>query len=235
MPYVTQPDNLIQAPVRWLSGRVARLLLHTPITPNQITVTRGLINAVALGFFVAGSYRAFVIGFVLFWIFELLDHVDGDLARLRGTTSKLGALMETFMDAYGAHPSNLFGLCIAIGLVRQGGGVVPLYLYAAIAIGRLLWLEYRGPFGWSEDKSNVLGGEHGHYMPMNSVSNVGVILYKWQNQFILWGGVLRPLEPRLLLWALGLVALLNHLPWLIVVARGFRRETKNGKRDTFDR
>jgi hypothetical protein len=131
--------------------------------------------------------------------------------------------METFQDAYGAQPSNLFGLCIALGMVRHGAGLLPLYLYAATAIGRLLWLEYRGPFGWAADKEAVLGGEHGHYMPFNSVSNAGVIVYKWQNQFILWGGLLRPLEPRLLLWALGFVAVLNHLPWLILVTKGFRR------------
>lgn len=230
--YVTPPDNFIQAPVRWLSGRVARVLLRTPITPNQVTVARGIINAAALALFVEGSYRAFVWGFVLFWIFELLDHVDGDLARLRGSTSRVGALMETFMDTYGAHPSNLFGLCVALGMVRQGLGITPLYLYAAIAIGRLLWLEYRGPFGWGDDKAAVLGGEHGHYMPANSLSNLGVIVYKWQNQFILWAGVLRPLDSRLLVWAFGVVAVLNHLPWLIVVSRGFKRATGNGKRET---
>jgi phosphatidylglycerophosphate synthase len=224
--YVTRPDNIVQAPLRWASGRIAKLLVHTPISANQVTVTRGFINAAALGFFIEGSYRSFVIGFVLFWIFELLDHVDGDLARLKGSTSKVGALMETFIDCYGAHPSNLFGLAIALGMVRAGGGIVPLYLYVAIAVGRLLWLEYRGPFGWGEDRDAVLGGERGNfYMPANSVSNIGVILYRWQNQFILWAGVLRPLargwDP--LPWSFGLVAVLNHLPWLIVVGRGFRR------------
>jgi len=228
--YVTPPDNFVQAPVRWLSGRVARVLARTSITPNQVTVARGLINAAALALFVEGSYRSFVIGFVLFQLFELLDHVDGDLARLRGTTSKVGVLMEAFMDTYGAHPSNLFGFCIALGMVRQGAGIVPLYLYAAIALGRLLWLEYRGPFGWSKDKGAVLGGEHGHYKPVlgtgssrQSLSNLAVIVYTWQNQFMLWGGLLRPLVPGLLLWSFGAVAVLNHLPWLVLVAKGFRR------------
>jgi len=230
--YVTQPDNFVQAPVRWLSGRVARLLAHTPVTPNQVTVTRGLINAAALALFVEGSYRSFVIGFVLFQLFELLDHVDGDLARLRHTTSRLGALLETFMDTYGARPSNLFGLCIALGMVRQGGGgsLLPLYLYVAIAIGRLLWLEYRGPFGWGEDRDAVLGGEHGHYLPLvgtgssrRSLSNLVVIVYTWQNQIILWGGLLQIVRKDALLWALGAVALLNHLPWLILVTKGFWR------------
>jgi phosphatidylglycerophosphate synthase len=228
--YVTPPDNFVQAPVRWLSGRVARLLLATAVTPNQVTVARGLINAAALALFVEGSYRSFAIGFALFQLFELLDHVDGDLARLRGTTSKLGVLMEAFIDTYGAHPSNLFGFCIALGMVRQGAGITPLYLYAAIALGRLLWLEYRRPFGWAEDRAAVLGGEHGHYHPVfgagsprRSLSNLALIVYTWQNQFILWGGLLRPLVPSLLLWSLGGVAVLNHLPWLMLVAKGFRR------------
>jgi phosphatidylglycerophosphate synthase len=231
--YVTPPDNFVQAPVRWLSGRVARVLAHTPITPNQVTVARGLINAAALACFVEGSYRLFAVGFVLFQLFELLDHVDGDLARLRGTSSRVGMLMETFMDTYGARPSNLFGLCVALGMVRHGGGsgeLLPLYLYVAIAIGRLLWLEYRGPFGWSGDRDAVLGGEHGHYMPVvgtgspkQSLSNLMVIVYTWQNQFILWGGLLRYFWPPALLWALAFVAVLNHLPWMIVVAKGFRR------------
>jgi phosphatidylglycerophosphate synthase len=228
--YVTPPDNFVQAPVRWLSGRVARALLPTPITPNQITVARGLINVAALACFVEGSYRLFVVGFFLFQLFELLDHVDGDLARLRGTTSRIGALMETFMDTYGARPSNLFGLCVALGMVRQGGGLTPLYLYIAIALGRLLWLEYRGPFGWSDDRDAVLGGEHGHYKPLvgtgssrQSLSNLMVIVYTWQNQFILWGGLLLYVWPAALLWALAFVAVLNHLPWITVVVRSFRR------------
>jgi phosphatidylglycerophosphate synthase len=233
--YVTTPDNFVQAPVRWLSGRVARLLLRTPITPNQITVTRGLINVVVLALVVEGSYRAFAIAFVLFQVFELLDHVDGDLARLRGTTSSLGALMETFLDTYGARPSSLFGLCVALGMTRQGGGMIPLYLYSATALGRLLWLEYRGPFGWNVHRDAVLGGEHGHYLPLvgtgsrkRTLSNLAVIVYTWQNQFILWGGLLSPLVPGALLWAMGAVAVLNHLPWVIIVADGFRRARING-------
>jgi phosphatidylglycerophosphate synthase len=212
------------------------------VTPNQVTVLRGLLNALALACFAGGSHRLLVWGFVLFQMFELLDHVDGDLARLKGMSSRMGALMEAFIDAYGARPSNLFGLCVAVGMVSRTGETASLALFCAIALGRLLWLEYRGPFGWGNQRSAVLGSEHGDYRRVlgvgsfrESVQNFLVIAYTWQNQFILWAALLqrvgeRALKIDTLFWSMVLVAALNHIPWLALVLQGFWRASREGNR-----
>jgi phosphatidylglycerophosphate synthase len=240
--FVTHPDNFLQVPVRWLSAKVSRALLPTPITPNQVTITRGLLNGGALLAFAEGSPGFLVLGFALFQVFEVLDHVDGDLARLRRRSSRFGMLMEAFIDTYGARPSNLFGLCIAIGMMRQTGALTGPALFVVIAVGRLLWLEYRGPFGWGDQRAEVLGGEHGEYKPVfgtgsarKSLRNLAVITYTWQNQLMLWAALLQsPVQRALgldaLTWSLVVVAVLNHMPWITLVSQGFRRAWGEGTR-----
>ena len=80
----------------------------------------GLTSAVAFAF---GSPGAWLLGAILLQLWYLLDHVDGQLARLRGASSLDGAQLDYLMH----HTMNLF---IPLGL---GHG-----LFAAD--GRTIWL-----------------------------------------------------------------------------------------------
>jgi phosphatidylglycerophosphate synthase len=91
-------DGLVSRYVnRRLSRPVARWLVHTPATPNGVTLFTLALAAVsglllALGWNIAGG--------VLIQVVSVVDGVDGELARLKGMATRLGAILDALTDRY---------------------------------------------------------------------------------------------------------------------------------------
>ena len=82
---------------RPVSTRAARVLEGTPITPGHVTLVSALLStggAVAFGF---GSYW---LGAVLSLLGIITDCIDGDLSRLTGRSSTVGAFLDSVMDRW---------------------------------------------------------------------------------------------------------------------------------------
>lgn len=233
--YISAPENAGQIPFRILSTLIARPLARTAVTPNQVTLLRGGIVMVALYFFSLGGAGNLLWAAMLFYLFEILDHVDGDLARLTNRKSAVGPLLEQFIDTWSARPSNIFGFCIALGIYRQSGGdVTGFVLFGLTALGRMLWLEYRDYFGWeravssvsSEDKKKGYSAVFRAGSWREGVRNLAEILYTWNNTFLLLAalfyvpvGAVIAVDPMIA--AFSVVALVNNIPWIAIVIRGF--------------
>ena len=82
---------------RRLSRPAARLLGHTPVTPNQVSVAS---LGVALGSFLCFAYGYPIAAALLAQASSVADGVDGDLARLKGLTSAFGGFMDSVIDRY---------------------------------------------------------------------------------------------------------------------------------------
>lgn len=232
--YITPPENVGQVPFRILSSIIARLLAKTSITPNQVSLVRGVVVLFALWLFVLGGTENWFYAAIFFYVFEILDHVDGDLARLTGQTSAVGPLLEQFIDTWAARPSNVFGFCIALGMYNASEGeIFGFTLFSVTVLGRLLWLEYRDYFGWkraatstyqqSKEYKSIL---HGKSLK-EQVKNLTIVLYIWNNTFLLLPALfygplsqILPIDPLII--GFVIVALLNNLPWLAIVFTGFR-------------
>jgi hypothetical protein len=106
-----------------ISFRITRgLLVHLPVTPNQVTVAAGLIGLVGALLVAHGSYLSVVAGFVLAQLQSILDGCDGELARVRFQQSASGEWLDTIVD----DGLNLaFMLAVGLGLWRQHGGSGP--------------------------------------------------------------------------------------------------------------
>ncbi len=92
-------------------------LRNTPVTPNQVTFASVLVCAGAGAMFVFLSGHLWV--FLAALVFELsfvLDCVDGQLARIRKTSSVLGHLLDFLMDEIKA--MLLYG-CVGVHLWLQ--------------------------------------------------------------------------------------------------------------------
>lgn len=74
-------------PVTWL-------LLHTPVTANQVTFVSFLIALWGAIFLASPSPWFFLAGALLLQVWYLLDHVDGQIARYRGTSSLTGRFFD---------------------------------------------------------------------------------------------------------------------------------------------
>jgi phosphatidylglycerophosphate synthase len=87
----------------WISRPPAALcvyaLRHSRVTPNQVTLFSLVIAVLAAVVFLAWpGYAGLAVGGVVFQIAYVLDCTDGQLARLRGTASALGADLDFFTD-----------------------------------------------------------------------------------------------------------------------------------------
>jgi len=80
-------------------NRLVFWLCHTRITPNQVTVFTGILGACIAFLFLHGWLR---LGITLAYAVEVLDGVDGKLARTKLQTSRLGEL-EHVLDFFMEH------------------------------------------------------------------------------------------------------------------------------------
>jgi CDP-diacylglycerol--glycerol-3-phosphate 3-phosphatidyltransferase len=73
-----------------------QLLARTPVTPNALTIIGTIgMSAGALALFPTGHLFA---GVMVCTGFVLTDMLDGTLARIKGTTGKFGAFLDSTMD-----------------------------------------------------------------------------------------------------------------------------------------
>ena len=90
-------DEYLHRPI---ARRVVDLLVHTPITPNQVTLIAALIGVAAgitLAFGTRGPGVMLTSGILLF-VAVVLDCCDGQLARRKGISSTYGAILDGIGD-----------------------------------------------------------------------------------------------------------------------------------------
>lgn len=95
---ITAPSQPLPL-VRHLSYRASRVLVRTPLTPNQITWTAlalGLAASVAL---LRGDRGGDLAAAVLLVLCYVLDNCDGEIARAKSLSSTFGAQLDTAVDA----------------------------------------------------------------------------------------------------------------------------------------
>jgi len=125
-------------------------LLHTSITPNQITFLS--IAVLVIGFIIncfANTVWLMLLAWFLYFLWSLLDGVDGNLARYKKQFSKYGDIYDT-MGGYAAYALIFLGMgigawlnpgpinrmmreyCIVIGAVSSISSIFPRLIYQKI-------------------------------------------------------------------------------------------------------
>jgi CDP-alcohol phosphatidyltransferase len=84
---------------RPIGVRIARRLARTRVTADQVTLLSLVIGLAAGHLFVYTSPWLNAAGFVLFIISDIFDSADGQLARLRGTSTRFGRALDGTSDA----------------------------------------------------------------------------------------------------------------------------------------
>ncbi len=110
---------------RPLGRPLSRLLIHTRISPNVISVMATLIGVVAAWCFSRGTHEWMILGAMVLQISAVADCVDGDLARMMHKESAAGKWLD-------------FG----------GGQLVHLCLFAGMGAGLYQLNNQTGPAPW---------------------------------------------------------------------------------------
>lgn len=118
-------DRLINRPC---SRLLTRLLVHLPVTPNQVSLVGLALGLAAAWQFWYATPRSALLG-LLFYLTEMVaDHSDGALARLTFRESHLGRWLDVSVDTV----SNML---LVLGMAATAGAVSgqPMVLAGALA------------------------------------------------------------------------------------------------------
>ena len=81
----------------WLENPLVRVFAATSVSPNQITLATTVLGFIVAWLFATGTLR---IGILLAIVVEVLDGVDGKLARIKHQTSKVGEFEHVLDTIY---------------------------------------------------------------------------------------------------------------------------------------
>lgn len=166
----------VSVPVTWL-------LVHTPITPNQVSIIEFFLVILSALFLFSGKPWNILIALLILQLANLLDCVDGEIARYKKKTSLTGAHLEAIFDQLLTY---FIFFPLAFGIFLQTGSkailivgflcatfaksIIMPAIYQTVIIHRLRGRAYPKQKGNKEVKSisiNLQGGETG-----NSINNI---------------------------------------------------------------
>jgi phosphatidylglycerophosphate synthase len=136
---------------RRISGAVSRRLLKTPVTPNQITIGVTLLGVGSGWMMAQAGYAPKVVGSLLFLLTSILDGCDGEVARAKKMTSKLGGWFDLWGDNV-VHVAVFYGL--GVGLFRDTGQPLYLLLGKLAVLGTLVSTSLASYQTWKQGRSN---------------------------------------------------------------------------------
>ena len=125
-PIDTQLDVSLH---RRLSRPISRAAVTAGIGPNAITLASGLVGLASVATFAHGEVLAVLAGLLLYVAAVVLDHADGEVARLTLTESVLGEWLDIVVDTL-IHGTMLLALGVAcmrvtgVGLTAGAVGAV---------------------------------------------------------------------------------------------------------------
>lgn len=115
-PEIEEPlDLLVYRP---LAFGFVKAIARTRITPNQVTMGSLVPGLASAACFWQGRPELYVVGAVLLFLTNVLDCADGMLARLKGTGSLTGYILDGLAD-YIIQVSLV--ICLLHGLAAQSG------------------------------------------------------------------------------------------------------------------
>jgi hypothetical protein len=162
-------DNAITRTLyRPISSPLTRLLVWTPITPNQISYLVAAIVALGCWLTASASTARVIAGTAVVLAAAYLDCCDGEVARLKLLSSRFGAWIDTIIDelssvgymaalgwhchlAYGPRTLGELGFDpwlagIALGVVTYGGAMYCIYYNIIVGVGSANSQDYVGRF-----------------------------------------------------------------------------------------
>jgi phosphatidylglycerophosphate synthase len=177
---------------RWIT----RVLVLTPVTPNQVSVLSLVIGCAAIWCFWNATPASAVWGLALYALACVVDHTDGELARLTFQESRFGAELDWIID-------NIIHVGIVFGMAVTAGGPVAIGVGIAAVVGVALSAWFARILPDEFEVGEAVGGA------LKDMGNrdlfylllLGFVLFRWT-------------APRLLLPLAIVVAFGSHAYWI---------------------
>jgi phosphatidylglycerophosphate synthase len=119
-PVDTRLDARFHRP---LSRPLTRLAVAWRLAPNYVTLGTLLVGLMAAWCFWQGSVRTAVVGLLLYAVSVVLDHTDGEVARVTLAESTVGAWFDVLVDTT-VHALIVLALGVTAERVSGGGAAI---------------------------------------------------------------------------------------------------------------
>ena len=193
IPAASGMDRLLH---RRCSRWITRFLVRTDLTPNHVSLTSLAIGLGAIWCFWPATPASAFVGVFLYALACIVDHADGELARLTFQESRFGATLDWTIDTI-IHA----GLVLGIGLTAGGPAMLVVGLLGAAGV--------------------TLSALFARYLPheIEIGPTVGGVLRNIANRdlfylLLLGAATLRLLAPRLVTAAAVVVAVGSQAYWV---------------------
>jgi len=214
--------------LRYLSWKlITKILYKTNITPNQITIFRTILVVISYFLFLKFDNMYYLYGFFLFQFAELLDSIDGDLARYKNLQSKMGIWLEIFFDAILTPVWGVLGLLFAYIAYQIDHNYIYFIIWGLIGFSNNLEKSFLIHFG--NKKKAFESARHGHIYfgiigePFGiQVRNFIIISKMWENQWLIFSGLLYMLfDINLFIYVWIWLLLLSQIHWIRIAYKGY--------------
>lgn len=129
-------DSLLDRTINRPLGRpLSKLLIRTPVTPNQISIAAMISGLAGAWCFARGTYASGICGALLFQLAAVIDCVDGDVAVAVFKETPLGKWLDISADQV-VHVAIFVAL--AVGAARAGSRAPVAVLSASTVAGALI-------------------------------------------------------------------------------------------------
>jgi hypothetical protein len=129
-PVDTRLDTVVH---RRLSRPITRLAVAARLSPNVVTVASLLVGLLAAAAFWQATPAWALLGLLLYAAAVVLDHADGEVARLTFAESRFGARLDVVVDTL-VHVAIMLALGVAAGGLGVLGGA--RHAHPDVAAGR---------------------------------------------------------------------------------------------------
>jgi hypothetical protein len=164
---------------RPLGHLVVKIIYHTNLTPNQISLLSVLSSLTAGILYAIGMKWSWIAAACFYFFYCVLDCVDGQIARLKGTGTKTGRIVDGVAD-YAAHFVLYVGLVVAMIRMKASfplpflpesniSGWVWILAAAATVMSHAMLLDHhrnlfiaalKGKNDWEEDEIDIFSKEY---------------------------------------------------------------------------
>ena len=183
-------------PNRW----VVKFLYPLPITPTHITIISLIAGLVSVRFYMIDTSAGLMWGALFLYLKIFLDNVDGNLARVRGETSRLGRFLDSLTDFMVGF---LVYLVLTLRLVDETNNSLYWYLGGLAFLSCLMQCSYfvyylvkytaiSGTYLYNRVDEDITEEENEAYdrgdlsMLVYFLHRAHILLYGWQDKTIEW-------------------------------------------------
>lgn len=217
----------------WAVKKVAPTMIKcaakTNMRPETIVIGGLGIGLIAAFFLALGEWKYLIIGGILAFFSYILDYVDGGIARLKGTVSKSGEILDSLSDRI-IDVALIFGICFGLYnrtgnlLIWMYGFIVLVGIFMTYVIGNLAISLVGGSLAISPHKEKTFRSTSKEFMekiykiiPAKIKLNYFILGRSVRIFIILLGTILNQL--MLVLWFFMII---QNLYWIAIAALTYK-------------